>query len=252
MDQISFLASEHLRLHVESSDDEQDFWLLEESDGFSVSVSEIASLDTAALVVEPVLLLIDIGASLLGKHRLNPQLTTLVDEVLKKKASCDILDLGSGSPSITGCIYAALQLPIDCEPPGMYSYGGGSYGSFRAMAHARDSGLKVSLTSVDVIFPPLSRPIQGESPAYFEGYPYSVVSKWFQQTNVTCVGDNIEGYVKQSRITSEKFDIVASRTVYSGGLALDDAHSLLNDQGVFIMDFSKIELQSDGHLMLKD
>ena len=237
--------------HVGSSDDEQDFWLLEETCGFSVSVVEAVVLDAAAVLVQPVLALIDIGASLLSKHRLNPHLTSMVEAVLKKKKSCDILDLGSGSPSITGCIYAALQLPLDVEPPGMYSYGGGSYGSFRVMAHARDSGLKISLTSVDVVFPPLSRPIQGESPAYFEGYPYSVISKWFQSTNVTCVGDDIEGFI-QSRTRSEKFDIVASRTVYSGGLELDDAHSLLNDDGIFIMDFSKIELQSDGNLMSQD
>ncbi len=247
-----FLGSEHMDVSIGSSDDEQDFWLLEETCGFSASVFEAVIPEAATLPVEPSLELIEFTASLLGKHRLNSHLTSLVDEILQKKTSCDILDLGSGSPSVTGCIYAALQLPMDCEPPGMYSYGGGSYGSFRLLAHARDSGLKVSLTSVDVIFPPLSRPIQGESPAYFEGYPYSVISKWFQSTNVTCVGDNIEGFIKQSKIKAEKFDIVASRTVYSGGLALDDAHSLLNDQGVFIMDFSKVELQSDGSLMSKD
>jgi hypothetical protein len=247
------MESEHLDQHVECSDDEQDFWLLEESCNFSTSVSEtVDHLDGLALAVEPALVLIDIGATLLGKHRLNPQLTSLVDAILKRKPSCNILDLGSGSPSVTGCIYAALQLPMDCEPPGMYSYGGGSYGSFRVMAHARDSGLKVSLTSVDVIFPPLSRPIQGESPAYFEGYPYSVISQCLQSTNVTCVGDNIDGFIQQSRIRSQKFDIVASRTVYSGGLALVDAHSLLDGDGIFIMDFSKVELQSNGRLMTKD
>ena len=113
----------------ESSDDDEDFWLLEETCGFSAAVLASVVPDAAVVLVEPVLVLIEITASLLGKHRLNPHLTTLIDSILKKKSSCDILDLGSGSPSITGCIYAALQLPFDCEPPGMYSYGGGSYGS---------------------------------------------------------------------------------------------------------------------------
>ena len=68
-------------------------------------------------------------------------LPSLIREVCQRQGSCEILDLGSGVP-----------------------HTGGSYGSFRHTTAAREAGLKVSLTAVDVIWPPMSRFLHGESP----------------------------------------------------------------------------------------
>ena len=101
-------------------------------------------------------------------------LPSLIREVCQRQGSCEILDLGSGVP-----------------------HTGGSYGSFRHTAAARADGLLVSLTAVDVIWPPMSRFLVGES--YFTpDYDFPGVAAALNGQGVECVGEDFNAFIRKS------------------------------------------------------
>ena len=96
---------------------------------------------------------------------------SLIHEVCQRKGSCEILDLGSGVR--------------------------GSFGSFRHTAEAREAGLQVSLTAVDVIWPPMSRFLHGESP-HSPDYDFPGVAAALKGQGVECVGEDYNGFIRNA------------------------------------------------------
>ncbi len=110
---------------------------------------------------------------------LHMDVPSLIREVCERKGSCEILDLGSGVPQSVGC------------------HGGGSYGSFIHTAAARQAGLQVSLTAVDVIWPPMSRFLRGESP-HSPDYDFPGVAAALKGQGVQCVGEDYNVFIRNA------------------------------------------------------
>ena len=104
---------------------------------------------------------------------------SLIREVCERKGSCEILDLGSGVPESVGC------------------HGGGSYGSFTHTAAARQAGLQVSLTAVDLIWPPMSRFLRGESP-HSPDYDFPGLAAALKGQGVQCVGEDYNVFIRNA------------------------------------------------------
>jgi hypothetical protein len=114
---------------------------------------------------------------------------SLIREVCRRKGRCHILDLGSGAPGY---------------------FGSGSYGSFNHTAAARQDGLDVSLTAVDVIWPPTSLFFPGVSP-YTADYDFPGVACALREQGVECVGQFMDLFVRESAQQGRKWDLVLSR-----------------------------------------
>ncbi len=161
---------------------------------------------------------------------------SLIREVCQRKGFCEILDLGSGVP--------------DC-------YGSGSYGSFKHTAAAREAGLQVRLTAVDVIFPPMSRFLPGESP-HSPDYDFPGVAAALKDQGVECVGEDYDVFIRKSAEQAllslyagappaagtrpVKWDIILQRAVYGSGMpeptaTASDWRVLLHDKGYILRDF---------------
>ncbi len=160
---------------------------------------------------------------------------SLIREVCQRKGSCEILDLGSGVP--------------DC-------YGRGSYGSFKYTAAAREAGLQVRLTAVDVIFPPMSRFLPGESP-HSPDYDFPRVAAALKGQGVECVGEDCDVFIRKSAermllsvyagapppagTRPVKWDFILQREVYGSSMPAPSATALelrvfLHDEGYLLVD----------------
>ena len=161
-------------------------------------------------------------------------LQTLVNNVVQRQGTCRILDLGSGAPP---------------------KYGG-SYGSFRVTEASRAEGKDVTLTAVDVIFPPLSI----HSFEWERQFDFVSLTKDLSGKGVDCIGSDIGTYVEEaatafmesvepgkhpSLYNSKRFDIIVSREVYEfsipegfqvvNNLTISNA-TLLNPHGFYVFD----------------
>jgi hypothetical protein len=145
-------------------------------------------------------------------------LDCLINNVVKRKGHCCLLDLGSGAPGF---------------------YGSGSHGSFKATAKARQAGKNVTLTAVDVIWPPLSLKTED----YDAKFDFKSLAQELNNNGVECVGIDFNEYVK---CTPKRFDIIVQREVYGvsvpghiysrGSLFSRPIYHLLNLHGYIVPD----------------
>jgi hypothetical protein len=160
-------------------------------------------------------------------------LQTLVNNVIQRQGTCRILDLGSGAPP---------------------KYGG-SYGSFRVTEASRAEGKDVTLTAVDVIFPPLSI----HSIEWDRQFDFVSLINNLNGKGVDCIGSDIGTYVEEaatsfmesvepgkhpSLYSSKRFDIIVSREVFNNCIqsfqCVRQTHlsesTLLNPHGFYVID----------------
>ena len=145
----------------------------------------------------------------------------LIEKCLLRQGRCRILDLGSGW--------------VD------------GHGFFQATEAYRANGCDVTLTAVDVIFPPLLRPDAWTNISH--NNPAELARLRDLQTNhgIECVGQDLVAFVRQAardystnhfpgdgQSSPKRFDIIHMHYVYNDPPAYLDIGTLLNPGGFWI------------------